>query len=71
MLSYRQGFKPRVYVNVRDKTAQMCGIKWTKRSREKTVGLSSYGLFVFEIQSKGNEYETGIENRKLDRNRDE
>jgi hypothetical protein len=48
MLSYTQGFKPRVYVNVRDKTAQMCGIKWTKRSREKTVGLSSYGLFVFE-----------------------
>ena len=37
-----------VSVNVRDKTSQMCGIKWTKRSREKTVGLSSYGLFVFE-----------------------
>lgn len=35
-----------VIVNVRDKTSQMCGIKWTKRSREKTVGLSSYGLFI-------------------------
>lgn len=29
-------------------------------------------VFLFlKIQSKGNEYETGIENRKLDRNRDE
>ena len=42
-------------VNVRVKTAQKCEIKWTKRSREKTVGLGSYGLFCFE-KPKGNEY---------------
>lgn len=48
MVFYIQGFKPRVYVNVRDKSAQKCEIKWTKKSREKTVGLSSYGLFIFK-----------------------
>ncbi len=42
-------------MNVRVKTAQKCEIKWTKRSREKTVGLGSYGLFCFE-KPKGNEY---------------